>query len=260
MTQSAGGPPAGWYDDPSGQHAKRYWDGTTWSERVSDGVARPPDLAPGSFDPYFSTVTSTGAPAAERPAAPPRLHVIQKITPFQNVYRVFVDANGEPGHLVAFVKQKRMALKEAFTVYSDEAASRAVLTIKADRRLDISSAMTVTDATTGQVVGTVRKRGAASLVRSTWEMEQPGLPQTVITERSMLVAVLRRVWGLIPYAENIPIPWVFHFDAVAGGAPVFSHTRKWGIRDRYVMDIQDQRLDFRMAIAIGILMDAMQHR
>ncbi len=30
--QSAGG--AGWYTDPSGQHARRYYDGTAWTEHV----------------------------------------------------------------------------------------------------------------------------------------------------------------------------------------------------------------------------------
>ncbi|HVE97836.1 MAG TPA: DUF2510 domain-containing protein [Mycobacteriales bacterium] len=266
MTQSAEGPPAGWYDDPSGQHAKRYWDGTSWTEQVSSGEAGAAVSTPVPIDDSYFAPTPASAPAGAleeptaRPAVPPRLHILQKITPFQNVYRVFWDDNGSPGQLVAFVKQKRMALKEAFTVYSDEAATRAVLSIKADRRIDIRSAMTVTDPGTGEHVGTVRKKGAASVLRSTWQLEQPGLPTVTITERSLPIALLRRVWGLIPYANNIPVPWVFHFDAVGGGSPVFTHTRVWGWRDRYIMEIQDQRLDFRMAIAIGILMDAMQHR
>lgn len=273
MTQSSG-PAPGWYPDPSGQHDQRYWDGSAWTEQVSSRTAAPasPVLPAPHGDPYFlstpatpetpaaPTVAAAGGPPAEHRAAPPRLHILQKVTPFQNVYRVFWDEGGQPGALLAYVKQKRMALKEAFTVYADETSTRPVLTIKADRRLDISSAMTVTDATSGRVIGTVKKRGAASLLRSTWEMEQPGLPTVTITERSLAIAILRRVWGLIPYASSIPVPWVFHFDAVAGGAPVFTHTRIWGWRDRYVMEIQDQRLDFNMSVAIGILMDAMQHR
>jgi len=284
MTTSSSGPAPGWYPDPSGQHDKRYWDGTAWTEQVTSrqvDADAPPAAPPPHGDPYFGgtagpaqvdpAVPSTGHQAAYQPAttsgaagpgqgAPPRLHVLQKITPFQNIYRVFWDAGGQPGQLVAFVKQKRMALKESFTVYADESATQPVVTIKADRRIDIRSAMTVTDATNGQVVGAVRKKGAASLVRSTWEVDQPGLPTVVITERSMAVALLRRLWGFIPVVNNIPVPWVFHFDATIDGSPVFTHTRIWGWRDRYVMEIQDQRLDFRMAIAIGILMDAMQHR
>jgi putative membrane protein len=28
--------PSGWYDDPSGRHQQRYWNGGTWTSRVSD--------------------------------------------------------------------------------------------------------------------------------------------------------------------------------------------------------------------------------
>ncbi|HMA46862.1 MAG TPA: phospholipid scramblase-related protein [Frankiaceae bacterium] len=34
-------PPAGWYADPSGQHAYRYWDGSRWTEQVQQAVAAP---------------------------------------------------------------------------------------------------------------------------------------------------------------------------------------------------------------------------
>lgn len=30
-------PPAGWYDDPSGAHRSRWWDGARWTDGVSDG-------------------------------------------------------------------------------------------------------------------------------------------------------------------------------------------------------------------------------
>jgi hypothetical protein len=29
-------PPAGWYEDPSGVHEKRWWDGSSWTEHVED--------------------------------------------------------------------------------------------------------------------------------------------------------------------------------------------------------------------------------
>jgi uncharacterized protein YxjI len=197
-------------------------------------------------------------PAA--PAGPSRFHVHQKITPFQNTYRIFADAHGEPGPMVAFAKQKRMAFKESFTLYSDESASRAVLTIAADRRIDVRSTMTVRDPG-GTVVGQLRKKGAASLVRSTWEMDQPGRPPLVVQERSVPVALLRRLWGLIPYANNIPVPWVFHFDGVdASGRTLLTHTRRWGIRDRYVLELHEPGVDARLAIALAVCLDAMQSR
>jgi hypothetical protein len=33
---AGGGQPAGWYQDPSGRHEHRYWDGVKWGEQVSD--------------------------------------------------------------------------------------------------------------------------------------------------------------------------------------------------------------------------------
>jgi uncharacterized protein YxjI len=202
-------------------------------------------------------VTETSA--VPTPAASVRYHVHQKITPFQNTYRIMVDAAGEPGQLIAFAKQKRMAFKESFTLYGDEAASRPVLTITADRRIDVRSAMTVRDPA-GEVVGTLRKRGAASLFRSTWEMEQANGPLVVVQERSMAIALLRRFSELVPYLNSLPIPWVFHFDGTIGGRIVLTHTRLWGIRDRYVLELFDPSLDSRLAIALAVCLDAMQKR
>lgn len=200
---------------------------------------------------------SSAVPAEAGP--PARFHVVQKITPMQNVYRVLLDDQGEPGRLIAFAKQKRMAFKEQFTLYGDEQATRPVLTIAADRRLDIRSTMTVREPS-GAVVGTLRKRGAASLLRSTWELDQPGLPPVVVSERSMAVALLRRIWELVPFLGDVPVPWVFHFDGrTPSGEVVLTHTRRWGLRDRYVLEVAPP-YDARLAIALAICLDALQKR
>jgi len=179
----------------------------------------------------------------------------------QNTYRIFADASGEPGNLVAFAKQKRMAFKESFTLYGDERATRPVLTIKADRKIDIRSTMRIEDPSTGQVIGQLRKKAGASFVRSTWELEEPGQPVVVVQERSMAIALLRRFWTLIPFLGDIPVPWVFHFDgATANGQPVLTHTRLWGFRDRYVLELADPQRDARVAIALAVCLDAMQKR
>jgi uncharacterized protein YxjI len=188
-----------------------------------------------------------------------RYHVHQKITPFQNTYRIMVDAGGQPGQLIAFAKQKRMAFRESFTLYGDESASRPVLTITADRRIDVRSAMTVRDPA-GEVVGTLRKRGAASLLRSTWEMDQFRGPTVLVQERSLAIALLRRLFGMVPWIGDLPIPWVFHFDGTMGGRVVLTHTRRWGIRDRYVLELFEPALDSRLAIALAVCLDAMQKR
>ncbi len=203
----------------------------------------------------------TSADARPTPSpAPVRFHVQQRVTPFQNSYRVLADDGGAPGALIAFAQQKRLAFKEQFTLFRDERRAQPVLTIVADRRLDIRSAMTVRDPA-GTVVGVLRKRGAASLLRSTWEAEQPGRPPVVVQERSLAVALLRRLWGLVPWVGDVPLPWVFHFDGVdASGETVLTHTRRWGLRDRYVLEVRPDRLDPRLAIALAVCLDALQKR
>jgi len=206
-------------------------------------------------------VTASAPVPAAAPAPVARFHIRQKITPLQNQYRLFADDAGEPGRLIGFAKQKRLAFKEQFTVYDDERATRAVLHVQADRRIDVRSSMTVTDPGTGKVVGRLRKRGAASLLRSTWEIEQPGMPPVVVRERSVAVALLRRFWGLVPYLGSVPVPWVFHFDGDdEAGRPVLRHSRRWGLRDRYVLEVLDPALDTRLALALAVCLDAMQKR
>ena len=191
---------------------------------------------------------------------PARFHVQQKITPFQNQYRVTLDTTGQPGQLIAFAKQKRMAFKESFTLYADESSRTPVLTIAADRRIDIRSVMTVRDPS-GTVLGQLRKKGTASLLRSTWELDQPGRPVVVVQERSVAIALLRRLWGLLPWIGDLPVPWVFHFDGTdPSGNVVLTHSRTWGLRDRYVLEVRDRGLEPRLAIALAICLDAMQKR
>ena len=194
------------------------------------------------------------------PTGPRRLHIHQKISPMQNVYRVFTDNGGSPGAQIGMVKQKRMALREQFTVFRDEGSTQPVMTIKADRRIDFRSAMTVTDAATGQPIGQLRKKAASSLLRSTWEVEQPGLPVITVTERSMAIALLRRFWGFIPVLSAVPVPWVFHFDGTYNDKTLLTHTRRWGLRDRYVLELLVPELDWRLAVALAIVLDAMQSR
>jgi uncharacterized protein YxjI len=203
----------------------------------------------------------TAAPVPSPPPAPARYHVHQKVTAFANQYRVLGDDGGRPGPLIAYAKQKRLAFKEQFTLYADERATRPVLLVKADRAIDVRSVLSVTDPATGALLGRIRKRGAASLVRSTWELEQPGLPVVTVQERSAAIAVLRRLWGFLPFASAVPVPWVFHFDGrTSDGTLVLSHTRRWGIRDRYVLEVHVPQLDHRLAIALGVALDALQQR
>ncbi|WP_103939646.1 LURP-one-related/scramblase family protein [Thermomonospora echinospora] len=189
-----------------------------------------------------------------------RFLVRQRIRFMVNQYEVHTEAQGgSEGELVAFAQQKRLAFKEEVTLYSDTDKKNPFLRFKARKRIDLGATYDVTDAA-GQPIGTFKKDFAKSLLSSTWHLEQPGLGVTTGSERSRAVALLRRGWEFIPFVSNLPFAWPYHFDFVAGDQVVFSVDKKFGLRDRYVVDIRDPRLDRRLVIAQAIALDALQSR
>ena len=195
------------------------------------------------------------------PMQVPRFTVRQKITPMVNRY-VVVAANpdGSEGPLLAFAEQKRLKLKEEVQFYTDESKQRRVFSFKARQRLDVRAEHDVLDEQ-GRPIGSFRKEFGASLLRSTWTLAGPGL-EARGQERRPVLAVLRRVWTVVPVVGDIPVPFVFHFDFAdtATGAPVLTSERRKGVRDRYEVTVHDPRLDFRIAAAMAVALDALQSR
>ena len=181
------------------------------------------------------------------------LNVRQKLTLMQNRYVVRAGSPDSPdGPVVAFAEQKRLAFKEQVTLYTDESKRQVLAAFKARKVIDLGSGYDVVDHG-GVPIGSFRKAFGASLLRSTWHLEQPGLPPAVGQERSQAVAIIRR------FVDELS--WLpYHFDFTIGGQPAFSVQKKWGIRDHYVVDIGDPNLDRRLVIAMAVAVDALQSR
>jgi hypothetical protein len=191
----------------------------------------------------------------------PRFFIRQRITVMVNRYEVHgANADGSEGPLLAFAEQKRMKLKEEVVFYADESKTRPVFSFKARQRLDVHAEHDVLDEQ-GRPLGMFSKAFGASLLRSTWHLSAPGL-EAVGKERRLSIAVLRRVWDLIPYLGDVWVPFVFHFDFVdtATGRPVLVSERRKAIRDRYTVTVPDPRLDFRVAASMAVALDALQSR
>jgi hypothetical protein len=199
--------------------------------------------------------------AAPPPMQVPRFLVRQKITVMVNRYLVFAaNPDGSEGPLLAFAEQKRLKLKEEVQFFTDESRQRRVFSFKARQRLDVRAEHDVLDEQ-GRPIGWFRKEFGASLLRSTWTLAGPGI-EARGQERRPVVAVLRRVWTLIPYLGDVWVPFVFHFDFTdnATGAPVLTSERRKAVRDRYDVTVHDPRLDFRLAAAMAVALDALQSR
>jgi hypothetical protein len=185
-----------------------------------------------------------------------RYLIRQLIRPIANLYEV--TAYGQP---VAFVRQKRMALREDLRAFADEAETEEVFRIKARSMVDIGGRYNVT-AGDGTPLGALVKVFGASLLRSTWRvLDAADTELFVATERSLAVAIGRRVAEFVPFADVLPIPYHFVFrtdERELGGLK-----RILGVRDQYDLDLSgdtERRVDRRLAIALSIGLDALQSR
>ncbi|WP_327634189.1 hypothetical protein OHB24_29885 [Kribbella sp. NBC_00482] len=191
----------------------------------------------------------------------PAFSMKQRVTLMANKYELIAtNPDGTDGALLAFAQQKRMAFKEQVTFYSDDTKTQPVFSFKARKTIDLGSGYDVYDAD-GQAIGWFKKEFGKSLLRSSWQLSAAGV-EADGTERNQTIAIVRRVWDFVPFIGEIPLPFIFHFDFTdrSGGQPVLSVERKMSVRDRYRITVQDERLDFRVAAAMTVALDALQSR
>ena len=189
-----------------------------------------------------------------------RFLIRQKTALMVNQYVVTVARpDGSEGEVVAFAQQKRMTLKEQVDIYTDESKDHVLCSFEARQVLDVGAVYDVRDEM-GNTIGSFRKKPVASLLRSTWGLEQPGTAELTGRERNRVVAVLRRVWEFLPFTDFVPFVWPYHFDFTLGDKRLMALNKKFGLRDRYELDIASPDLDRRLAIAQAVALDALQSR
>ena len=182
----------------------------------------------------------------------PRFFIRQKLTMMVNRYEVHEsNPDGSTGRLMAVAQQKRMAFKEQVTFYSDDQRTVPVFSFQARQMMDLGAGYDVRDAA-GAPLGEFRKDFGQSLLRSTFHLKGPGLDATG-QERNQVVAILRRF-------VDFPFSFHFEFKDTATGALVMSSERQISLRDRYVITVPDERLDFRLAAAMAVGLDALLAR
>lgn len=80
---------------------------------------------------------------------------------FERVFRVFTP----DGQLFMYIQHPIFRLREEFVVYADEAQTRPLLRLKSRQVIAINFSYDITDANTGELLGTVQKKGLRSIIR-----------------------------------------------------------------------------------------------
>jgi hypothetical protein len=194
-----------------------------------------------------------------------RYLVDQVIRPVANLYRVTPLAIGETpaGPPVAYVRQKKLAIKEDIRFYADEDESQELFRVKARSMLDMGGSRY--DVFVGEErIGMLQHKFRESLLRSTWHIGGPDEQEVGLArESSTGVGIARRLVDFVPYVgEFVPIP--YNFEIVINGAVVGRLNRRFlRVRDQYVLDLSGDRertIDRRVAVALAVGLDALQNR
>jgi uncharacterized protein YxjI len=189
--------------------------------------------------------------------------VDQLIKPIANLYRISTlgTDGASPGEPVAFVRQKKLAIREDIRFFADEGEQQELFRIKARQIFEVGGRYDVTTPQSERI-GILEKVFGISLIRSTWKVLDAHERQVALTqEKSVPVAVLRRLIDFVPYGEFVPL--VFQFTIQMDGREIGELRRPIGVRDRYTLTLRgdpERRLDRRVAIALAVALDALQSR
>ncbi|MCA1656958.1 MAG: hypothetical protein LC713_04510 [Actinobacteria bacterium] len=189
------------------------------------------------------------------PAPAYALELRQRFTPLQNRYDlVGIDASGSESPL-GYAEQKRFALKEKVTFWSGADRSQVVFTIAARNIFEIAGTYDVA-AADGTLLATIQKDLVSSFTQSTYTVDVNG-KRLIGRERGLLKALARRAVEILT-----DWPWIFpiHFDFTSDDGLAMAIERQMKLRDVYRITIKDGTLDWRVAGALAVTVDAFMNR
>jgi uncharacterized protein YxjI len=156
--------------------------------------------------------------------------------------------------VVFFSKMKAFKLREDIRIYSDESMQTELVTIKARQIFDVSAAYDVVDATTGEKVGVLKRKGLKSILIDEWIIMDANESEVgFIKEDSLALALIRRfIMSLIPQ----------NFTGEINGAQVCSFKQNFNpFVSKITLDFsldKNGALDKRLGIAAAILLCAIE--
>ena len=141
------------------------------------------------------------------------------------------------------------------TFWSGADRSQVVFTIAARNIFEIAGTYDVA-AADGTVLATIQKDFRSSFTQSTYKVDVAGR-QLIGRERGTIKALARRAVEILT-----DWPWIFpiHFDFTGDDGLAMQIERQMKLRDVYRITITDGTLDWRVAGALAVTVDAFMNR
>jgi len=158
---------------------------------------------------------------------------------FERVFRVWTG----DGQLIMYIKHPILKLREEFMIYEDEAQTRPLLRVKSKQVIAINFSYEITDATTGEVFGSVRKKGLRSIVRDKFILLDPGEAEIGYAEEQG-ASVLRRFFPFLTSKHAI---------FVNGAQVAFIRQKFRFFTKEFTVDLEPSQLDPRYVLAVALL-------
>ncbi len=179
-------------------------------------------------------------------------------------YHIY-DESGEP---LFYVERERFKLYADVHIYDDERKNRELLQIKDRSVFDINATMEVRDPASGELLGSFKRKGLASLIQRTWQiLDSQGNVIGLALEDSLIKALIRRLLGAVSRrfgpVSFLLLPLKTDFIIKLHEREVGKFIRKWTLLDRYVLDLSADpsgEFDRRLAVGLGILLDSAERR
>jgi uncharacterized protein YxjI len=160
------------------------------------------------------------------------------------------------GGVVLYVKQKGFKLKEDIRVFSGEDMQQEMLCIAARQILDFKATYDVTDSTSGEKIGALRRKALKSFLRDEWLfLDASDREIGMLQEDNMVLALVRRfITALVPQ----------EFTGTIGGTEAVHFKRHFNpfvLRMDIDFSVGPQGLlDRRLGVAAAILLAAIEGR
>lgn len=158
---------------------------------------------------------------------------------FERVFRVFTG----DGQLFMYIQHPLLRLREEFMVYADEAQTRPLLRVKSKQMIAINFSFDIVDAASGELLGTVQKKGLRSILRDKFILLDPTGAEMGYAEEQG-ASVLRRFIPLLTskhaiFVRDEPVAYI-------------NQTFRFFTKE-FRVDVRPSHLDQRFILAVALL-------